>query len=92
MLGWDDAGAESYWVLWRKAGPGNPLNEGVRVSEARAEIEVEAAGDWVVRVDPNHRHPRQLSPAPAGQVMPTTSKEIQIDRAKPASVIISVRV
>ena len=51
-LDWDDAdGAADYLVRWRAFGPGNPLNEGVRVTSSEATITVENHGDWVVRIE-----------------------------------------
>ena len=49
---WDDVdGAAKYWVRWRRQGPGNPLNEGVRTQTSDATIAVEGYGKWVVRVE-----------------------------------------
>ncbi len=49
---WDDvAGAADYWVRWRVAGPGQALNDGVRVSSSQATITVADYGSWVVRVE-----------------------------------------
>lgn len=49
---WDDvAGADSYLVCWRVAGPGNQLNNGVRPSASEKTITVSELGEWVVRVE-----------------------------------------
>ena len=49
---WDDvAGATSYSVRWRVAGPNNPLNEGVDVQASSADITVANYGEWVVRIE-----------------------------------------
>jgi len=49
---WDDvAGATDYLVRWRVAGPGNPLNDGMRASSSDTRITVADYGDWVVRVE-----------------------------------------
>ena len=50
-LDWDDVeGATHYWIRWRRAAPGEKLNEGVEVESSDAEIAVEDYGEWVVRV------------------------------------------
>ncbi len=50
-LDWDDtAGAAEYWVRWRQAGAGNPLNNGIRVAASQAIINVGSAGGWVALV------------------------------------------
>ena len=49
---WDEVdGADSYLVRWRQAGPGNPLNDGMRVRSSDAIITVADYGDCVVRVE-----------------------------------------
>ena len=49
---WDDvAGATSYKVRWRVAGPGNALNEGLEVQSSNADITVADYGEWIVRVE-----------------------------------------
>ena len=51
-LDWDDVdGATEYWVRWREAGPGNSLNDGVRVESSSADITVADFGEWVARVE-----------------------------------------
>ena len=51
-LDWDDVeGADRYWVRWRQAGPGNALSEGIEVEESEATVEVDHAGEWVVRIE-----------------------------------------
>ena len=48
---WDDvAGADTYLVRWRVAGPGNELNEGERVPASEATVTVDGVGSYVVRV------------------------------------------
>ena len=50
-VGWDEvSGAAQYWVRWRVAGPGNRLNEGVRLTASSANITVADYGEWIVRV------------------------------------------
>ena len=50
-LDWDDvANADEYLIRWRRAGPGNPLNDGERHSSSDAVITLEGHGEWVVRV------------------------------------------
>ncbi len=50
-LDWGDVdGADDYLVRWRAHGPGNALNDGERVAESEATIDVGAAGGWVVLV------------------------------------------
>ena len=77
---WDDVdGAASYLVRWRKAGPGNELNEGVEVESSNADITVSGYGDWVVRVeacnDTGCGHPvaRRLTVEDAAPQPPTLS-------------------
>ena len=49
---WNDVDrATEYLVRWRMFGPGNPLNEGVRVESSSATISVADYGDWVVRIE-----------------------------------------
>ena len=51
-LDWDDVGGTThYLVRWRKADPGNKLNEGVEVQNSEADITVADFGEWVVRVE-----------------------------------------
>ena len=50
-VGWDEvSGATQYWVRWRVAGPGNKLNEGVKVQSSGTNITVANSGEWIVRV------------------------------------------
>ena len=49
---WDDVdGADDYLVRWRRHGPGQELNEGVRTKSSEAEITMGDYGRWVVRVE-----------------------------------------
>ena len=49
-LDWNDVdGTAEYWVRWRVAGPGNRLNDGIKVASSNADITVAGFGDWVVR-------------------------------------------
>ncbi len=48
---WGDVdGADDYLVQWRKHGPGQALNDGVRPTSSSAQITVADYGRWVVRV------------------------------------------
>jgi len=77
---WNDVpGAASYWVRWRKSGPGNRLNDGVRVQTSGADFTVDAYGQWVVRIqacnDSGCGEPRarkfDVVPAPDATSTPT---------------------
>ena len=47
---WDDVpGAASYWVRWRVSGPGNRLNDGVKVRSSSASVSVADYGRWLAR-------------------------------------------
>ena len=48
---WDDvAGATEYRVRWRRSGPGQALNDGLRPTSSETDITVADVGSWVVRV------------------------------------------
>ena len=48
---WDDVeGADDYLVRWRRHGPGQELNGGLRPTASDARVTVAGAGAWVVRV------------------------------------------
>ena len=48
---WDDvAGATEYRVRWRRSGPGQALNDGLRPTSSQTDITVADVGSWVVRV------------------------------------------
>ena len=90
---WDDVeGATEYRVRWRAVGPGNVLNDGVRVSSSNADITVADYGEWVVRVEAcnsvgcgEHLAKRfqveqdpQATPTPAPTPSPTPEPEITV--------------
>ena len=48
---WDDvASATEYRVRWRRSGPGQALNDGLRPTSSETDITVADVGRWVVRV------------------------------------------